>query len=215
MSLISHAQQIDNKVNIYCGYGFGSFYGKEMITEDNFISPSLFANYQNLSGISLKGLVSGNKILGFGLGLDYLTASQWELQGYIDYSKSGVNLYSISPVIQFHTKYTERELTNRIKAFFEIAPTIGLSKLTLSTPLFDIQSEEIFSQPLESNAMYYGVKGNAGLEIIITRAIGLSLSYSYQQSWVSSIYYPDKHFANSLLNFGIFLRLKKDQRYFY
>jgi hypothetical protein len=213
---ISYAQPIDNKINVYFGYSSGGFHGKEMIKENNYISPSLFDNFKNLKGLSLKALINKNQSYSIGLGCNISDAYNWELQDYYDYLKSGIKLYSLSPIIQFHNKFTERGLTNRIKAFIEIAPTIGFSTLILSDSLFDIQSESrSFSQPMKSNDINFGIEGKTGLELIITRAFGLYFAYSFHQRWVTSKFYPDKHFTSSQLDFGIFLRFKKDKRYFY
>jgi hypothetical protein len=214
-SCYNYAQSIDNKINLYFGYSFGGFLGKEIIKEGNFISPALYPNYKHLEGFSFKVLDKINPYLSLGLDFANSSSSMWESQEYNDYLNSKIQLYSLCPTIQLHNKFKKTGVLNRIKLFIDIAPTVGLSKLTLINPLFDIQSrDKAISQPKNSLDPFYGVKGNIGLGLAIRQAIGLYVIYSLNHNWITSKLYNDNHFSSSLLGFGAVIRFKKDKYYF-
>lgn len=217
--LLSHfckAQLIDNKINIYLGYNLSAFHGKETAKESSFISPSLYSNYNDLMELSLKALVKRNKFYSLGIGFNSLNASGWKMASSQIYNNSKIQQYSLSPTIQIHNKFAETGIFNRISIFFEIAPTIGLSGLTLANPLFNIQGQNgIVSQPMNSRDIFYGIKSNAGFELSITRAFGMFFSYSIQQNWIKSKLYNDNKFSCSNLGLGLVVRLEKDKRFYY
>jgi len=215
-SLDCEAQVIDNKVNIYAEYIIGIFHGKELIEEKNFIYPSLYNNLKDIDGISLKWLYKNHQHISLGINVILLQASNWEYTGHSEYHGSKIKMQSISPTIQFHSKFSETNIFNRGRVFIEIGPTVGLSKLTLSNPLFDIQNEkDAVSIPMKSNDIFYGLTGNVGLEWAITQLIGIYITYSLQFNWVTSKLYNDNQFTSSQLGIGIIMKFKKDKRYFY
>jgi hypothetical protein len=214
--LISNAQWIDNKLNIYLEFNRGSYYGKEMANEDNFICPSLYANYKNLYGYSLKGLAKAGQFCSVGLEVNYSNASNWELEGYSDYSSSTIEGYSLSPKFQIHTRFKETGLFNKIRFLIEVGPEIGISELYLVNSIFDIQGKyQDITQPMNVNNPYFGVKGSAGFEMTINNLIGLSVTYTRQYEWVESKFYQDKNISDSRFDIGIFFRFKKNKRLFY
>lgn len=222
LSYFSHAQLLDNKINIYIGYNQGAFHGKEMVNEGSFISPSLYPNYNDLTELSFKALVKRNKFYSLGLGFNNLNASAWNttsgwnMVSFRIYNNSKIKQYSLTPTIQIHNKFAKTGVFNRIKLFFEIAPTIGLSELTLVYPLFDIQNQnEIVSQPMNSRDIFYGIESNVGFELSITRTFGLFFSYSIQQNWVKSKLYNDNKFFCSNIGLGLVIRLIQNKRFYY
>lgn len=216
VSFFSQAQLIDNKMNIYFGYSTGVFHGKETIKDGSFIFPSLYANYTDLKGLSFKCLVNSNPIYSLGLGFNYSAASGWASSISEIYTNSQIHQYSLSPVIQFHTKFTETGIYNRIKGIFEIAPSFGFSDLTLATPLFDIQSQSgIVSQPMNSRDIFYGIGSKAGAELSVTHRLGIYVAYSFQHNWITSKLYNDKGFSSSQLCLGLIMRLERFKRFNY
>jgi len=228
MSYFSYAQLIDNKINIYFGYSIADFHGQNVLKEGDFISTSLFPNYLDVKGASFKGLIELNQFCSIGAGFDMISASNWQNHEYYDYLRSNANQYSISPTIQIHTKFKEAGISNRMKLFIEIAPIIGMSNINLSRVFFETQNQIItqyqgstqnrsltVSTPNESSDRFYGAKGSTGLEWAINHYAGIYFTYSIQQSKITSKFYNDKQFLRSQLDFGIFLRFKKDKRYFY
>jgi hypothetical protein len=215
-SLNCRAQIIDNKINLYGGYEKGWFYGNESINEHSFIYPSLYSNLKSLNGISLKILYNNHsQIFSFGITFTHFKGTDWKSSDSPEYNGSKVILQSLSPAIQIHSKLTETGVFNRIRLFFEIAPSIGLSKLTLSNPLFDIQSgNSIISQPMNSIDLFYGFKGDSGIELAINQSVSVYLSYSYSHNWIKSKLYADNHFSSSWLSLGTILRLKKIKQLF-
>lgn len=216
MSCFSYAQFIGNKINLYVGFNSGSFLGKGMTEENSFISPSLYSNYNSLKGLSFKGLIKKHQVYSLGLAFDFLRASNWKHTNYVDYLNSSVRLYSFSPTFQLHNKFLETGISNRLKVFLEVAPTVGLSKLALNRQLFDISRNKIpVSHPMGSNEFFFGVKGGAGLEAIVNKVIGVQVSYSLQHNRISSTLFHEKGFTTSGFNCGFFVRLKKNKRFFY
>jgi hypothetical protein len=210
------SQYIDNKVNFYFSYNTGQYSGNNNINKKGFIYPSLYSNYKNLSGYTIKSLFKGGQLFNLGLGIDYLSASGWKAPKYNYYSNSLNAQYSIAPIIQFHNKFTDTGFSNRVKVFFEIGPTIGLSELELSNQLIDIEgSSGIVSSQKKSTELFYAIKGNAGFELSLTRVIGVSLAYSFQPGWIRSDLYQDTQFSSALLNLGLFIKFKKDKLFFY
>jgi hypothetical protein len=207
---------IDNRFNIYLRYGAGGFSGKKILQENNYISPSVYANYKNLTDYSFKGLTKTGEVISFGLGFDYTEASDWALLGYNDYNNSSIKLYSFSPIIQFHNRLKESGFLNRIRTYVEIAPTVGVSNLLLTNPLFDIQSNGyLVSAPLKSNNIFYGAKGEVGFELFVTHYLGLCASYAYNYNLITSKFYNDNHFSDSQFLLGVFVRCIKDKRFYY
>src|SRR5690606_35681629 len=111
---------------------FGSFVGSEITNNDNYISPSLYSNYNSLVGFSIKGVTKRKDYLSYGLNYNYLRASKWTSLNYSDYGKSKVDLHSLTPLVRFHNKFTDKGFTNKFQFFIECGPTIGISKLSLS-----------------------------------------------------------------------------------
>jgi hypothetical protein len=216
LSYLGVAQIIDNKINVYIGYGLADIHGNKILHEDDFISPSLFANYIQSNDMSFKILVKQNQFLSLGFCYNTYNAFNWKNQQYIDYNESTLKQYSFSPIIQFHNKMKESGLQNRIKLYMEVAPIIGMSDLQLTYSLFDIQSNKgDVSLPLNSNDPFYGVKVSVGTEVSINHYLGVFISCTGQKCWISSNLYNDKHFSNMQIEGGLFLRLLKDKRYFY
>lgn len=213
---ICEAQFISNKINIYAGYGKGGFHGDKSVNENNFIYPSLYANYDKLDGISLKVLYNYKKHFSFGLTYSQMHASNWEYPDSMYYQGSEVKLQSLSADIQMHTKLAETGILNRVRLFLEISPTTGISSLSLTSPLFDIQEgNSPVDQPDGSRDKYFGVSGKLGAEVFFNQMIGVFIDYSYGYYSVSSKLYSDDQFANQIIEAGIVIKLMKNQRYFY
>jgi hypothetical protein len=215
LSHSGHAQLLDNKINMYIGYNTGAFLGKESVNKGSFIFPSLYSNFHDLMILSFKTIVKGNQYYSFGVGFNNLYASGWETDKSQIYNNSMIKQYSLSPIIQIHNKYEETGIFNRITGFFEIAPTIGLSNLTLEYPLFDIQDQNgNISQPMSSYDIFYGIKCDVGFNLAITRAFGIYFAYSIQHNWINSKLYNDNQFSSSQLGLGLVIRFEKDKRYY-
>ena len=215
-SSLCEAQLISNKLKIYAGYGAGGFQGDKSTIENNFIYPSLYANYTKLDGISLKVLYNFKTHFSFGITYSNMHASTWEYPDSNYYHGSEVIMHSLSADIQMHTKLAETGIWNRVRLFLEISPTAGISKLSLTNPLFDIQAgNNPVAQPDGSSDNYFGFRGNLGAEVFFNQMLGGFIDYSYGYYSVSSNLYNDNHFASHILEAGIVVKLLKNQRYFY
>lgn len=216
VSSFCDAQFISNRINFYAGYGAGGFQGDKSVKENNFIYPSLYANYNKLDGMSLKVLYNYKRHFSFGITYSHLQASNWEYPDSMYYQGSEVIIQSMSADIQMHTKLAETGIWNRVRLFLEISPTAGISKLSLTSPLFDIQEgNSPVAQPDGNNDKYFGIRGNLGSEVFFNQMIGVFIDYSYGFYSVSSKLYSDNLFASQILEAGIVVKLIKNQRYFY
>jgi hypothetical protein len=176
----------------------------------------LYSNYDSQFGLSIKGLLLKKQRLSFGASINFASASEWNSDLYTDYLNSGVSLYSLSPLMQIHSKLAESGFFNRFRIFLEMAPAIGISKITLSDPLFEITNgNNSITQPAGSSDLFYGLKGSAGIDASINQFLGLFLECSYGYYMVSSKLYNDSHFSNYSLEGGIRVSLLKNKRYFY
>ncbi len=212
----ANAQLIDSRVNIYSGYSAGSFPGSETVTEGQFISPSLYSNFNDLSGYRLKGLYRLKPFLSTGLEINYHQGSGWHSSSSLLYRDSELEIFAASTVFQFHTTFKETGILNRIKPFVEISPTLGFSALTLANPVFEIHGfDHLASSPTSSTDFIYGVKGNIGLEVSVNRFMGSFISWSYQHIGVESILYNDNSFSVSQFEIGLFFKLLKNRRFYY
>ena len=64
------------------------------------------------------------------------------------------------------------------------------------------------------NRRWRDVLNAAGIEYIINKNIGVNLTYFIQNNWINSKLYPDKTFTTMGLGIGLFLRYKKEKRYY-
>ena len=211
-----YSQLIDNKLNVYFGYNTASFSGQKVLNENGFISTALFPNYHSVTGESIKALMNLNQYCSIGFGLDVMSATRWENQLYNDYTGSTINLYTISPTINIHTKLRSSGIANRVKLFTELAPSIGQSNIKLSKSIFDLQTQSSRSTPpTNSNDFFIGAKWSAGMEVAINQFVGVFYTFSMQQNFLNSKLYNDNHFFCTKMDFGLFLKFKKEKRFFY
>ena len=213
---ICKAQWIDNKINIYAGYQTGMFRGNKQVHDGNFVFPSLYGNMNNSNGMFTKISCNCHPFISYGLELTHLIASDWKYDSNQVYTGSEIRMNSMAPVIQLHSKFLQKGVFNRFRFFIELSPVIGISDFTSSRQLFNIQSSvDSISAPKKSNDVFYGFKGNAGIEWAFSQSTSLMISYSLQHNWVESILYSDTHFTVSQLKIGLLFKLMKDERFLY
>lgn len=216
LSNTCYSQLISNKYNIYFGYSIGNFLGTGTINEDNYISPSLYPNYNKLAGFSVKGLINFKEYLSYGVNYNYQSANEWTSSNYSDFEGSEIQLHSITPLIRIHNKFKENGLSNKVLLFIECGPTIGFSNLALSKSLFEIQTNEnISTPPMSDNNLFIGLKGTIGLEYSFAQSLGFFLSYSYNIDRVSSKLYNDNNIKSSLINVGLVMKFNKNKYFYY
>lgn len=216
LSSVVQAQLIENRLNIYLSYSIGRFSGSETINESNYITPSLYSNYNKLAGFSVKAVINSKDFLSFGINYDYQSANEWTSSNYSDFDGSESQMHSITPLIRLHNKFNENGLSNKLLLLIECGPTIGFSNLSLSKSLFEIQTNEGNSiPPMSDNNFIAGLKGTLGFEYSFAQSMGIFLSYSYNMNWVSSKFYNDKSIKNSLINIGLVMKFNKNKYFYY
>lgn len=216
LALTGAAQQLENKLNIYFGYTSGSFGGNKTTSEGSFTYPSLYGNVGSTSGYAIKGLYRLKPYVSLGIGLEKVESAKWQSTTYSDYNDAKVTQLALHPTLQLHTLQAKAGVLNWVKAYLEVEPGIGSSKVTFSKPIFDVVSnKEAAAQPSETTNTFYGVRGSAGVEIAPTRSFGIFASYSYGFARVSSDFYADHHFTATQLTVGLFLKFMKNKHAIY
>lgn len=215
ISSFCRAQFVGSQIKLYVGACQGSFMGSNMINEGSFSTPSLFKYYKGFSGQSFKGLFTINSLISVGIAADMIKASNWNNPNTSTYDGSVFKQNSFSPVIQFHTFFNKFNFCNGVNLFLEIAPVIGQAQITLKKSIWEIKNQNTqVASPLQSIDGFYALKGSAGLEWSFNQYIGLYASCSFQENKISSDFYNDKQFLRSQLDFGVFLKLIKDKRFY-
>ena len=211
-----HAQFVEGRITLYAGYSMGVYHGESLINEDDFITPALYPNFKGMNGWMLKALAGGNQYVRIGVGFDHARAHGWEYREETDYQGSEVVMNSYSLIAQFRVRLARTGFLNHFSAFAELAPVMGTSKLSLSHPLFDIDSEDDpADQPMETTDLFAGGRATVGLEFLFTNSLGFYLSCAYSYQWVDSKLYQDDRIRSTGLNVGFFARLMKDKRFYY
>lgn len=210
------AQLVEKKANLYVSYNNGNFFGDKTSNESGFIFPKFYSNLTKLNGYSAKVVYKIHPFLGLGLEIQNMTGSGWNLNDNDLFDGSEVTLKSLAPVFQIHTRFKESGIFNRVKLYGEVTPVFGNSRLKLEKPIFEISSGDNSRQSIdESIDNYFGIKGSAGAELSFSKDVGLFLSYSIQQSYISSALYYDENFISSQLNLGLYFRFIGNKRYAY
>jgi len=212
---ISRAQLPDNRINLSIGYSYGFFSGGEVFEESSLVAPSLFSNYNRLMGFTLKCFVKPLNCLSIGIGYNCLFASDWEAKNYHTYDDSRMSINSFSPAIQFHTKYAEHGIFNRLKLNAEIGTAIGPANIKLENPVLEIhgQTGEI-PQPMTETNIFYGLVAGAGFELVIRNQLGAFGSYTYHQNRINPRLYADNSFSYAEFSLGLKINLAKDKHYY-
>lgn len=212
LSLPASSQFVGNKLNFYAAFESDIMHGKHILEEDGFAFPSLFANERNVHGFSVKALIHHAPHYSVGAKLNVRYASGWQFQNISNFSGSRYIQCSFAPVFQVHTLFRFSGIGNCLKPFAELSPVLGLTKLKIVNPLFEIHAEngEVFSPTTDQN-MFYGFVIGTGIEATIHHSFGLFVSYSFQNDWTSPDLYFDSHFMFSQIDFGFLFRLKKNK----
>ncbi len=214
--LAVNAQLIDNKFNIYVSSSLGKFIGGETIKENNYITPSLYSNYRNIFGFSIKGFRNFKENYGYGVNYEFLYGNDWNSTNYTDFDESKIHLHTITPFFRIHNKFRSNGPFNKLHLFIDCGPSVGFANLSLSKTLFEIQTEETNSNsPMLDNSFLTGIKGYAGVEYSFSQSLGLFISYSFSKDWVSSKFYNDKSIKSSLVHFGLVMKFSKNKYFYY
>lgn len=215
-ALVVLSQLTDNRINVFIGCRTGIFTGQEFARDGSFISPSLFSNQGNLTGISIKTVIKLNDYFSIGAGGDQSGASGWSNAGSSLYDGSRLNLYSLFPLFQIHSGYRETGIMNRVRIFAEVAPSLGIAELILENPLFEIQGEAGAVDPvLSSTDPIYGFRVATGMELSITRTFGVWLTGSFNRNLIKSVLSSDDSFSYLDIGLGLIVRLANDKRFYY
>lgn len=210
------AQLINNNLNIYVGYSLVQPLGNSMFHEGDFITPALFPNFKDAKTISAKVLAAYNPTFSVGIGFNYLDEHNWSFQDYTDYLNSTIRQYSLSPTVQYHTRFKESGIFNHLRFYAEFAPSIQLAQFNTSSTLFVIEDKNgSILPPKHSNDLFFGIKGSGGIEAPLNQYVGIMLSYSFMQSYGSSKLYNDKKYTISQLEMGLYFKFKKIKRLSY
>jgi len=213
-----YAQVLDNKLNVVFSGGISNIYGKPVINERNYIMPSLFVNYENVNNRRFKIEYKLNSVIDLCLKLENIRCTNWQFDtGDAYFKNSKTKIFFVSPAIQLHNKFKEKGIFNRLKLYLELSPLFGISKLTLTKPVFDISSTSgiEYSPILENSRFINGAEVTAGMKMTITSSIGLYTAFSYSYNHVNSLFFSDNRFTCTSINFGCFVKLFNNKHFYY
>ena len=208
----SRAQLPDNKLNLSIGHSYCFFHGSEMAEEGTMIAPSLFSNYNQLMGFTLKCFVKQFKFLSVGVGYSSLFASDWEAKELQTFEGSKLSINAFSPLLQFHTQHAKNGIFNKLKLNTEIGASLGPAKARFESPVLEIhgQTGEI-PQPMTETGFFYGIVAGLGFEEVIRNQLGIFVSYNYHLNWIKPRLYADNRFSYSELALGFKVQLARDK----
>ncbi len=209
------AQVIEHKIQIK-NFLTGDFMPNKQSSSNGFIYPYLFPNMTGLNGYSTKATYKIHPLFSLGVEASKMIGTEWSLNNSKLYDGAEVNLQSLAPVFQVHTKFHEMGIFNHLKIYGEVAPVLGQSKLQLQNPIFKISSEINADEKLtKSIDNYFGFKAGAGLELVLYRNLGMQVEYSFRQNRITSALFVDDKFSSTQFIAGLFFRFKKNKRYSY
>ncbi len=210
------AQLIDNKLSLHIEKVIGSFQGKQLVHDGNFVYPSLFNNYNHIEGYSLDATWKMGKNISVGLSSSYLNSSEWKYSDKPVYAGSESKIIAFAPLLQLHTAFRSSGIFNRTKVYVNFMPVAGFLQLKIANPIFDLETKNgRFIPATSSSDPFYGLQGGMGIEFALNQNLGLTGSYICQKSWIKSILYNDTHLMNTQLKFGVVIKLFKDKYYLY
>jgi hypothetical protein len=211
-SIISHAQIIKNKSDIFIGYGVGTFPEASMLNQKGFIAPSLYSNFSSLSCIDLKFVFHKRTRISLGTSLNYFRASDWKLKEAIDFNGSKASLYNLTVFIQFHNRIAESGFFNRAGFYIDAGPSAGISSVYIPVPPFNVESANISSSEKD---LFYGARASAGVSYNLSQVFGVFLQADAGYFFMSPKLYTDDHFGIVNISAGLILRLVKDKKFYY
>lgn len=209
-------QFLDNKASLYLGFETGLNLGNELFNNQGTSAPSLYSNFKTLNGLNIKGIFKLSDHINTGLSTGFLYNSDWRSKHYTTYSGSNEMSFSLKPVIQYHTMYSEKGIYNRLKLYGELSPVIGYSMVSLTNSNFFVVSEtNLSSQLLKSNSIFYGLSLGGGAEYKLSNSFGIFANLSIQESFVESHIFIDNRKSALTLSIGTVICLSKGKRFNY
>jgi hypothetical protein len=215
-SVLSQAQIIDNRLNIYMGYSTGITSTRETVTKQGIVLTSLMGKLETWNGMQLKGFYMLSPSLGAGLALAGSSANTISGGGQELYNNSVINHNYLAGMIRIQNHKPTSGLFNRFYFFGAAGPAVGYSFLTLGYPIMDVvYGDSGRTLAMNSSDFTPGFVLIGGAELIIHRLAGIYLGYSFDIFHVNSPYYPDRVFTKSIVEAGIFFRFQANKRFYY
>ena len=209
-------QFLENSTSLLVGYETGLNLGNELFNNHGTLAPSFYSNFNSLNGLNIKGIFKLSGHISTGLSTSFLYNSDWKSMHYTSYLNSNEMSFSLKPVIQYHTIYSEKGIYNRLKLYGELSPVLGYSMANLTNSNFVVISEtDLNSQLLKSNNIFYGLSLGGGAEYKLSNKFGIFANVSIQESFVTSHIFIDNSKTALILSIGTVISLSKGKRYNY
>lgn len=213
LAFSASSQLLEDNSNLYIQYQKPHFLGGNTFNNHSVVAPSFYTNFSEANSISIKNIYKFKPNISIGASANYLSANDWNYNNYSTYKYSKAQLITISPLIQYHTRFQENGFFYRLKIFGELAPVFGVSFAELNgSKVFEI-SPAIKS--LKSNDIIYGIKTLGGLEYSLTNGLGLIADVSFQPTFVNSPLYIDNKILLWNLGLGLKFNINKIRRFNY
>lgn len=209
-------QYIDNKLDLVFSYGILSPIGSKDINESNFVTPSLFNNYQNGQTFAVR--IAYNYRPNLSLGLE-ITSTQFDNWSYDEleflYCNSSTASTSIAPLIKFQTMFRKHTVLNRLQVYGILAPSLNFTTVSLAREIFQIEPSPPESvNMLESSFSSLGGSAYIGGAYSITQEFSVFVESGMHYTVVTGQLYNDKNLFTVNLSIGFTVKLFKDKRFY-
>lgn len=211
----SAAQIIPNKLNLYGSYNISSMHGDPWVQNNGLITPSLYSNYKKINSFSMGASYSIYPWLAAGVQLNWSGNSDWEHPSSSLYDESTVRHFSAGPVVRFVTPFKHFGVFNRIHLFADLGFHMGTADLELKRKTMDIVSPgQIPQHMLNETNRFFGFRPGVGIGYNISSLWGVFAQYSLTYNTIDGVLFLDDSFRVSQLEFGLYLRLINQKRFF-
>jgi len=213
---VVYSQLIESKLNIYLSAGTNTSYGNQDVTEGNYITPSLFANFEKGNNFSFTGTYQLKPFFSIGLQIKNTNFSNWFYDDKVYlYQNSSSRIKSFGPVIKIHSKIKDEGFFNRFSAALSLVPTINNVNVNLEKSIFDIQPVNPADDLLNSVITSFGAEIHGVIEYSITQHFGVFIDGGFGYNGLDGTLYSDKRLISSNLNLGFSIKLMKNKHYYY
>ncbi len=218
---VAIAQTIDNKLDVYGGFGLANSSGNAYFQQGSYSTPTLLPNMHAGYTISMSVCYQVWPFFKIGAGMGKTRFSKWQLEENQEiYKAADLRILSFSPILKFQTPYRNQGIFNRIKFYTGVNPEFNSVKLNLRRSIFEVQSivkqEEMTPEYLKSSRKKFpGLEVVLGVEYAFSDRVGVFLNLGYHYFNTSDILYPDSQFMYQTVQTGLFFRYLYNKRFYY
>jgi hypothetical protein len=210
-----YGQLINNRLNFCLSAGISPVMGSETVNENDYITPSLFVNFEKGSNLKLRATYQLFSIISVGIQLKSTNFSDWNNGDSLSlYRGAQSKVHSLGAVLRIASKPKNTGFFNRFSASLCFVPTFNQVHVTFDQQLFTIPggtSEDLFNSDISS----LGADCSLNLEYSISQGIGVFAEGGISYIPLKSQLYADTRLLSVNANLGIFFKFMKDKHFNY